>query len=375
MAARTLSNMRKAQSLLRECHNWLVENNETLLAIEFCRIEGELALLFERKCFTTSPCVGLPPGFLHLGPRRRNNRGSGNGGQRPPANKASSQGPPVSRTSGRQNPPPRARRGGSGNVQNAPPRPTGQQNPSARDTANRLALTQGTSIRSVPTQKAIQAPPVKKAPPPTGVLVNFNDDVEFVKLLPSMVAEMETVKAHLEPKDRQSLSERPATVSSAEPASGVSTEDTPVCSHRRPPVAEGSVAPALSLEDSIGTGVVETFPEFANIGAPTEGVLIDLAEDITVVLPAESDVDTDNTTPSAKEGVPAAELDIKFDESPHSVDPENEDEIVFRGGKVPEVGREFRAVFVSTDIDPETVRSALDLREVLEKYSEVVICK
>lgn len=72
--------MRKAQSLLRDCHDWvnqssfrhlnvrfcanclnkqLVKNNETLLALEFCHIEGQLALLFDRKCFETSPCPGL----------------------------------------------------------------------------------------------------------------------------------------------------------------------------------------------------------------------------------------------------------------------------------------------------------------------------
>lgn len=30
-----------------------------LLAVEMCQIEGSLALLFEKRCFETSPCPGL----------------------------------------------------------------------------------------------------------------------------------------------------------------------------------------------------------------------------------------------------------------------------------------------------------------------------
>ena len=80
MAARTLDRMRKAQSLIRECHEWvshnyfcqfhfkfhanfidekLVQSNEMLLAVELCQIEGRLALFFENRCFANSPCPGL----------------------------------------------------------------------------------------------------------------------------------------------------------------------------------------------------------------------------------------------------------------------------------------------------------------------------
>lgn len=85
MAARTLDRMRKAQSLLRECHDWvsniyfrqfhfkshtdfidkqLVKNNEMLLAVGMCQIEGKLALFFEKRCFANSPCPGLQEGEL-----------------------------------------------------------------------------------------------------------------------------------------------------------------------------------------------------------------------------------------------------------------------------------------------------------------------
>lgn len=80
MAARTLEKMRRAQSLLRECHGWvshnhfrqfhfkfhanfldkqLVQNDELLLAVELCAIEGSLALLFENRGLSSSPSPGI----------------------------------------------------------------------------------------------------------------------------------------------------------------------------------------------------------------------------------------------------------------------------------------------------------------------------
>jgi hypothetical protein len=80
MATQILMKMRRAQALLRECHGWvshnhfdqfhfrshanfldeqLVQNDELLLAVELCAIEGSLALLFENRGLPSSPRPGI----------------------------------------------------------------------------------------------------------------------------------------------------------------------------------------------------------------------------------------------------------------------------------------------------------------------------
>ncbi|CAG8888514.1 unnamed protein product [Penicillium egyptiacum] len=59
--------------------------------------------------------------------------------------------------------------------------------------------------------------------PPRGVLLDFNDDVEFVQLEPNMVADMEAAQtANLASKEKQRVSERPVAIGSHAPAPGVS---------------------------------------------------------------------------------------------------------------------------------------------------------
>ena len=268
---------------------------------------------------------------------------------------------------------------------------------------------------------------VTRALPPTGVLLDFNDDVEFVQLPPSVVANMETAQtADLKTKEKERSSGWFASYSSDQPAPGVEIRldgdgesfqtfvhvahaapadpDTPASSCCSPPAVEGVIpissrpylpsSPACdSLEDSLphtsqtyqpvnGTNESEKYdsknceesPVSTTTGGVTEGMLINLDDDLAVILPAGIDAGTDSTIHPEEKGVLAAGLDSGVEHDHQSEDLED-DEIVFQGNAAKILGPDFKALFVSSDDDSQTARRPIDLKAIFEKYSEVVICK
>ncbi|KAJ5960081.1 uncharacterized protein N7479_007231 [Penicillium vulpinum] len=406
MAARTLDKMRKAQSLLRDCHSWLVQSNEMLLAVEMCNIEGSLALLFENRCFANTPCPGLQDEELPRLPpsngyRRGTRRGPYNGGRRPyPTNRGGPEAP-ASRASGGQNARVQAGASTSGG--------TGSSN--CPDDDLKPPAAQATTTG---------------ASPATGVLLDFTEDVEFVQLPPNMVVSMEAVQAVLlEPKGKQCLPEGPAAVSSDQPApeGSVRVEGDARSIHQTiipaadatlggpdffvddycTPMVEEGVVPVLpqpeissspacdSLECVLpnasqtyqrGHGITESrkgdaseeFPVLTSAEASTKDMLVDLDNDLAVILPGGTDADTDSTAHTEGKGVLADGFDSGVSLNLQLEDLED-DEIVFQGNAAKRICPDFKAVFVSSDDSPQTARRVIDLKTIFEKYFEVVICK
>ncbi|KAJ5944456.1 hypothetical protein N7516_004624 [Penicillium verrucosum] len=410
MAARTLDKMRKAQSLLRECHDWFVEKDETLLAVELCQIEGSLALFFENRCFANTPCPGLQQEELprlppYNGYKRRIRRGTYNGYRRaPPAPLA----PPANmdRTE--------ASTGRAGGGQNVRAQPTASTSKGIVSNSNCPG-----AIPKAP--RALSA--VTRVSPPTGVLLDFNDGVECVQLSPSVVANMETAqKANLETKGRERLSG-----GSDQPAPGVEVRldgddkpshktivhvahaapadpGTPASSHCSPPAVEGvipissrSYLPGSPACDSPEDGLPHTSQTYQPVngingsekcnfknceespvpittGGATEGMLVNLDDDLAVILPAGTDAGTDSTIHSEEKDVLAVGLGSGVEQN-HQSDDSEDDEIVFQGNAEKALRPDFKALFVSSDDDSQTDGRLIDLKAIFEKYSEVVICK
>lgn len=264
--------------------------------------------------------------------------------------------------------------------------------------------------------------------PPRGVLLDFNDDVGFVQLPPSVVANMETTQTvDLETKGNKRLSGWFAAYSNDQPAPGVEVRldgddksfnqtiahtahaapedpDIPVGSYCPPPAVKGVIpvssqpylpgSPACdSFEDGLphtsqtyqpvnGTNEnekcdsknCEKTPVSTTTEGVTEGMLIDLDDDLAVIPPAGTDAGTDSTIHPKKKYVLAAGLDSGVE---HNHQPEDleDDEIVFQGNAAKILGRDFKALFVSSDDDSQTARRPIDLEAIFEKYSEVVICR
>ncbi|KAJ6187403.1 hypothetical protein N7519_002311 [Penicillium mononematosum] len=376
MATRTLEKIRRAQSLLRECHGWLVQNDELLLAVELCAIEGNLALLFENRGLPSSPVLEFKKRRFLPFQKRRNRRRAYNDYRRPH---------PINR--GKRE----ASASRAGDTQNSQAQATAS---TARDTAR-----DSSSPDADPGPPRVQAA-VTATSPPEGVLLDFNHDVEFVRFPPNMVADMEAAQtANLESKGKQSLSERPAVIGSDGPARGVLVPvdgddgsfhqtiaaavhagsaglDTPVSSHCSPAVVKECVVLVTTqppLPGSPVSGSIEgRLPHASHTNQRaqevTRGTLIDLDNDLTVVLPGGFDADT---RPEEKDLL-AAGLDSGFT---HNLAPEEEDdEIVFQGNAANGIRPDFKALFVSSDDDSQTGRRAIDLTAVLKKYSEVIIC-
>jgi hypothetical protein len=153
----------------------------------------------------------------------------------------------MSGASGKQNFPAQATAGRPGGVQSLST--SGDANHKSPQTPGR-STGGGQSMPQCPqpTLKVPTAAAVTKELPPTGVLVDFDEDVQFVRAPPSMVAEMETANAaHL---DKQRLSEQPAAERSDGHARGASVHDAPVCSYRTRRVFGGSVASSSSSSPS-----------------------------------------------------------------------------------------------------------------------------
>ncbi|KAJ5208570.1 hypothetical protein N7449_002949 [Penicillium cf. viridicatum] len=386
MAARTLDRMRKAQSLLRECHDWLVENNEMLLAVEMCQIEGSLALLFEKRCFETSPCPGLQqedlprlvsteysmpdkfalnaeimsPKAPFNGHRRRIRRGSYNGHRRAhPANRGGTEAS-TGRAGGGQNVRAQTTPSTSKGIVNKPTFPVANPKP--------------------PQARAA----VIGVSPPRGVLLDFNDDVEFVQLPPRVVANMETAQtADLETKGNERLLEWFAACSSDQPAPGVEVRlDGDDKSFYQTIAHTAHTHTSQTYQPVNGTNEnekcdsknCEETPVSTTIEGVTEGMLIDLDDDLAVIPPAGTDAGTDSAIHPEEKDVLAAGLDSGVE---HNHQPEDleDDEIVSQGNAAKILGRDFTALFVSSDDDSQTARRPIDLKAIFEKYSEVVICR
>ncbi|KAJ5954748.1 hypothetical protein N7501_009027 [Penicillium viridicatum] len=410
MAARTLDRMRKAQSLLRECHDWFVEQNEMLLAVELCQIEGSLALFFEKRCFANTQSPGLQEEHLPRlpsfnGHRRRTRRGSYNGHR-------------IAHPANRDRDRTEASTGRAG----------GGQNVRAQITAStsKDIVSKPNSPGAIPMAPRARSA-VTGALPPTGVLLDFNDDVEFVRLPASVVASMETAQtADLKSKEKQRSSGWLAAYSSDQPAPGVEIRldgddksfqtvvhvahaapadpDTSASSYCSSPAVEGVIeissrpylpgSPACdSLEDGLphtsqtyqpvnGANESEKYnsknceesPVSTTTRGVTEGMLINLDDDLAIILPARTDAGTDSTIHPEVKGVLAAGLDsgVEHDHQPEDLE---EDEIVFQRNAAKILGPDFKALFVSSDDDSQTARRPIDLKAIFQKYSEVVICK
>ncbi|KGO49647.1 hypothetical protein PEX2_106690 [Penicillium expansum] len=399
MAARTLDRMRKAQSLIRECHEWLVQSNEMLLAVELCQIEGRLALFFENRCFANSPCPGLQQEELPRLPpfngyRRRNRRGSYNGYRRAhPANRSGTEAP-ASRADGGQN-----------------------------VRAQAAASTSRAKVSGLTCPDADPKPPrarvvVTRPSPPSGVLLDFDNDVEFVQLPQNMVTEMEkSLTADFKSKGKQHLSKWPApgvsvrvegddkslhqTNATAAHATSAGL-DAPAGSYCSPPAEEG-VAPVpsqLRLPGSPVSGSPErTSPHTSQTnqgvheiaenqkgnsmnceGVPVstitrgEGMLVDLDENLAVILPIGTEADAGGTTDPEEKAILVASFNSGVEYNLQLEDLED-DEIVFQGNAAKGICSDFKALFVGSDDDSQTARRTIDLKAIFEKYSEVVICR
>lgn len=219
----------------------------------------------------------------------------------------------------------------------APTRRTGSgQSSTPQGAKGSSGHSQSTSARPSIRRTLQAAPPVKQAP--TGVLIEPHNG-ETIGLSPAMVAEMEIAKlSHLEPE--RSLSGLPAV-----------TKDTP----------------SSSVNDST-KAFYEDLSGLVDFGPPKEGVLIDFAEDVAVVRPAEC-VGTCSTH-LPREGVSGVEGDDKIDNHSGLEDWANEDEVVFQGNRAMGI-RANIGVLVGADDGLQTVPSAGDAQ--IEKNSEEII--
>ncbi|KAJ5130994.1 uncharacterized protein N7515_007033 [Penicillium bovifimosum] len=246
MAAEVVNNMRKAQSLLRDCHDWLVKNNQNSLAVELCHVEGKLELLCGHRCF--DHITG--PRQQQQRPPRRNRRRNRHRGRGNVPNTTGGTQSAMSHAGGQHNSPVQVTAGRLGGVQSTSTSADTNQKPPqtpARDTRSDRSTPQCLQ----PSLKVPTAAVTKKELPPTGVLVDFDEDVLVVKAPPSMVAEMETANAARLGKPR--MSERPAAASSVGRARRASAPDAPVCCFRRRSVIGGSVASSSSSSPSSST--------------------------------------------------------------------------------------------------------------------------
>lgn len=266
---------------------------------------------------------------------------------------------------------------------------------------------------------------VAEAAPPTGVLLDFNDDVEFVQLPPSVLANMKTAQTtDLGSKEKERSTGWFAACSSDQPALGVEVRldgddvyqtiphtahaapaelDTPVSSYC-PPAVEDVISvssrpdlpgsPACdTLEDGLPCASqksqpvnetnesknrdsknYEESPVSATTGGVTEGMLVNLDDDLAVILPTGTDAGTDSTIHPEEKDVLATGLDSRVEHN-HQPDDLEDDEIVFQGNAAKILGPDFKALFVSSNDDSETARRPIDLKAIFEKYSEVVICR
>ncbi|KAJ5185030.1 hypothetical protein N7491_007101 [Penicillium cf. griseofulvum] len=365
MAARTLDKMRKAQSLLRECHSWLVENDEILLAVNLCQIEGSLALFFENRCFANSPCPGLQGEELPRLPpsngyRRRNHRRPYNGGRIPPPTGRGGPGAPARCAGGEQN--------ARAQVAEC----------TSKDIASKSACLDA-NLRPPQVRAAVTGPS-----PPTGVLLDFDNDVELVHLPPNMVADMEADAADIRPKNKQRLPTWPATVGSDEPAPEVLVRvegddrslhqtvttvadvataglDSPVGRYCSPPVAEEGSRTCDSIEG--GSSCTQTyrqahwftesrkckstglFPVLTNTGRFTKSMSLDLDDDMAITLPGGTNADTDSTTNREERDVYVSGLNPGAGHNPQPEDLED-DEIVFQGNAANSICPDFKTSFV-----------------------------
>ncbi|KAJ5834703.1 hypothetical protein N7447_000729 [Penicillium robsamsonii] len=431
MAARALDRMRKAQSLIRECHSWFVENEEILLAVELCQIEGRLALFFENRCFANSPCPGLrdeqlprlvstecsisddyalntniilPKASIQRCHRRGTHRQPYNGGRKPHQINRSRTEVPASRAGGGQNARVQAAITSRGKVSK---------------------LTYPNADVKIPRVRAA----VTRASPPTGVLLDFDNDVELVQLPPNMVADMEAANsADVGSKEKQPLPGGPAAVSSDEPALGglVRVDGDDRSLHQTVATAAGTAS--AGLDSSVGSycsplaveeGVVpvpdpsqpqlpgspacdspedesshtsqtyqrvnettefqkgnfsDEFPVLTSIGGFTEDVLVDLDDDLAVILPGGTDTDTESTTHIEEKDFLVGGVDSRACHNLQTEDSED-DEIVFQGKEANSICPDFKALFVSSDNDSQPSHRAIDLKAISEKYSEVIIRK
>lgn len=349
-------------------------------------------------------CYQQPP---YNGYKRRIRRGTYNGYRRaPPAPPA----PPANmdRTE--------ASTGRAGGGQNVRAQPTASTSKGIVSNSNCPG-----AIPKAP--RALSA--VTRVSPPTGVLLDFND-VECVQLSPSVVANMETAQtANLETKGKERLSREVDAHSSDRPAPGVEVRldcdnkpshktivrvahaahadpDTPASSHCSPPAVGGvipissrSYLPGSPACDSPGlphtsqtyqpvngtnesekcnSKNCEESPVPITTGGATEGMLVNLDDDLAVILPAGTDAGTDSTNHPEEKDVPAVGLGSGVEQN-HQPDDSEDDEIVFQGNAEKALRPDFKALFVSSDDDSQTDGRLIDLKAIFEKYSEVVICK
>ncbi|KAJ5514447.1 hypothetical protein N7463_003999 [Penicillium fimorum] len=368
MAARTLDRMRKAQSLIRECHSWaspLVENDEILLAVELCQIEGELALFFENRCFANSSCPGLldeqPP---HRPPFNGHRRGTCRqpyiGDHRPPQINRSRTEAPASRAGGGQN----------------------------------------AQVQAAITSRGKMG----EASSPTGVLLDFDDDVKLVQLPPNMVADMDAANStDVGSKEKQPLPEGSAAGSSDEPALGdfprVDNDDRSL--HQTVTTVADTISaslnysidghcPPLAVEEGVTTVLSPCEPQlpgspacgspedelprtsqtYQRVNGPTESQKGSSNEEFRCVEPT----DIESTTHIEEKDSLAGGVDSRACHNLQTEDSED-DELVFQGNEANSICPDFKALFVSSDDDSQPICRAINLKAIFEKYSEVIICK
>lgn len=334
--------------------------------------------------------------------RRRNGRGSYNGYRRVhPANRGGTE----------------ASTGRAGSGQNVP-----AQTPAS---TSKDIVSKSNCPGAVPKGPRAQSA-VRGVSPPTGVLLDFNDDVEFVQLPPSVLANMETAQTvDLGSKEKERSSGCFAAYSSDQPAPGVEVRldgddksvdqtiahtahaapadpDTPVSSYCPPSAVEGVIPASSPLYlpgspacDPSQDGLPQTSqksqpvnetnkskkcdsknceesPVLTNTGGVTEGMLVNLDDDLAVILPAGTDVSADIVIHPEENDVLAAGLDSGVGDN-HQPEDLEDDEIVFQGNVAKTLGSGFKALFVSSDDDSKPARCPIDLKAIFEKYSEVVI--
>lgn len=223
---------------------------------------------------------------------------------------------------------------------------------------------------------------MNRASPPSGVLLDFDNDMEFVQLPPNMVANTKTAQtADVISKGKQQLSKPSAVVGSEELASGVSVRvegddkslhqtnataahaasaglDTAVGGYYPPPVVEEGVVPVPpqpQLPDLLTSGSFESASphtlqttdnqkgnsmncEEVPMSAVTRdgGMLIDLDDDLAVILPVRTNADTGSASHSGENDVLASGLDsgVKQNSQPEDLE---EDQIVFQGNAAKEI--------------------------------------
>ncbi|KGO40327.1 hypothetical protein PEX1_062530 [Penicillium expansum] len=175
----------RARSLVRESHEWFARNDETELSAELRQIERTLAMVLEDSRLRPPPLSARrPPPLPPPGPIRSNRRirerftrEPGNGNSRPQPTRESQTRIYASSTR---------------DIQIVPTRPTSSL--TFRDSSTPACAKNETSVIK-------PANSIATAPPPQGVLVDFDEDSTVVELLPGIVATMEVLQiAHIEAK-------------------------------------------------------------------------------------------------------------------------------------------------------------------------------